>query len=116
MVPAEDDVEQVPIQRLIKTYSLAEVAAMVLPPELKCGTRWLAERLNRNEIHGYKVGRAWRMTEADVMALIDRYSNTVKPPEPRVPDVPDGPPRSIIDGLTPRGRRRVRYEQGRAGW
>jgi hypothetical protein len=36
----------------IKTYSLDEVAAMVLPSEMKNGPRWLAERLNRGDLSG----------------------------------------------------------------
>jgi hypothetical protein len=54
----------------IKTYSLCEVAAMVLPPDMKQPTRWLEERLRRGEISGYKIGRTWRMTLGDVHALI----------------------------------------------
>lgn len=64
----------------MKTFSLNEVAAQVLPPDWKNGERWLRERLNRGEISGYKVGPAWRMTEADVEALITRYRNA--PAEP----------------------------------
>jgi hypothetical protein len=30
----------------IKTYSLAEVAEMVLPPDMTNGVRWLSNRLN----------------------------------------------------------------------
>lgn len=59
----------------IKTYSLDEVATMVLPSEMKNGTRWLAERLNRGDLSGYHVGRAWRMTHRDIEDLIDRYKN-----------------------------------------
>ena len=40
----------------IKTYSLDEVAAMVLPSEMKNGPRWLAERLNRGDLSGYTCG------------------------------------------------------------
>ena len=45
----------------IKTYSLAEVAEMVLPPDMTNGVRWLAHRLNRAEVTGYRVGRTWRI-------------------------------------------------------
>ena len=62
----------------IKTYSLDEVAAMVLPSEMKNGPRWLAERLNRGDLSGYRVGRTWRMTHRDIEDLIDRFRN--RPP------------------------------------
>ncbi|OBJ49551.1 hypothetical protein [Mycobacterium sp. 1423905.2] len=94
----------------IKTYSLDEVAAMVLPPEWTGGRRWLAYRLNRGEIGGYKLGRTWRMTHADVVDLIDRSSNNV---EARERAIDDGPPLSVIDGLSPRSRRRARSPGGR---
>lgn len=93
----------------VKTYSLAEVARMVLPPELTDGVRWLSRRLNLGEIHGYKIGRVWRMTEADVAAMIDRYSNeVVKPEEVPANDSRTGSSNSVIDGLSPRSRRRLR--------
>jgi hypothetical protein len=38
----------------IKTYSLAEVAEMVLPPDMTNGVRWLSHRLNRGELSGYQ--------------------------------------------------------------
>lgn len=64
----------------VKTYSLAEVAKMVLPPEMTDGVRWLSRRLNRGELSGYRVGRSWRMTREDVEALIDEHRD---PPLPR---------------------------------
>lgn len=48
---------------------------MVLPAEWKDAERWLQRRLRRGEIPGYKVGPVWRMTKADVEALIARYRN-----------------------------------------
>lgn len=86
-----------------KTYSLAEVAAMVLPAEWTDGERWLARRLNRGQIRGYRVGRIWRMTESQVGDLVDRFTNyagTVAPPAVA--------PVTVADGLSPRSRRRLR--------
>src|ERR1700758_3337695 len=57
----------------INTYSLSEVAKMVLPPEMTDGVRWLSRRLNRGELSGYRVGRTWRMTREDVEDLIERH-------------------------------------------
>ncbi|ULP47329.1 helix-turn-helix domain-containing protein [Mycolicibacter virginiensis] len=62
----------------LKTYSLSEVVALVLP-ELSHGERWLAERLRRGEIRGYKIGRTWRMTHGDVEDLIARHRNSPRP-------------------------------------
>jgi hypothetical protein len=62
---------------LMRTYSLAEVAAAVLPPEMKNPQLWLVRRLRRGEIQGYKAGRYWRMTAHDVEAL--RRSTTSLP-------------------------------------
>jgi hypothetical protein len=59
----------------IKTYSLAEVAEMVLPPDMTNRVRWLSQRLNRGQLSGYRVGRTWRMTRADVEDLIERHRN-----------------------------------------
>ena len=86
----------------IKTYSLAEVAEMVLPPDMTNGVRWLSHRLNRGELSGYRVGRTWRMTRADVEGLIERHRNRalkrVDVSAPR-PDFPGG--------LTSTSRRRL---------
>lgn len=54
-----------------KTYPLAEVAKMILP-DVADGVRWLSRRLNRGDLSGYRVGRAWRMTREDVVDLIER--------------------------------------------
>ncbi|OMB93229.1 hypothetical protein A5732_16900 [Mycobacterium colombiense] len=92
---------------VLRTFSLAEVAAMVLPREWTDGERWLARRLNRGEIHGYKLGRTWRMTEADVTAMIDHYSNTVEAPPEHVHHCGQ-PPKTVADGLSARSRRRLK--------
>lgn len=90
----------------MKTYSLAEVAALVLPEEWSDGERWLARRLNRGEIRGYRVGRTWRMTEGHVQEFIESCSNTLRATtEPAAEPVR---PVSVINGLSPRGRARVR--------
>jgi hypothetical protein len=82
----------------MRTYSLAEVAAQILPPDCD-GERWLSIRLNRGEIRGYRVCRVWRMTEDHVTDLVDRYSNQ---PESF------SEPASVVDGLSQRSRRRLR--------
>lgn len=90
-----------------RTYSLAEVAATYLPPEWTDGVRWLARRLNRGEIDGYRVGRIWRMTDGDVDAFISGRRNTKTKTTGGVaaPTTPATPPVSIRDGLSARSRR-----------
>lgn len=85
----------------VRTYSLAEVAAQVLPSEWTDSERWLRRRLNRGEIRGYRVGREWRMTESHVEALVQRYCNgeSVQQPEPTT---------SFAAGLSAQSRRRLR--------
>jgi hypothetical protein len=56
----------------IRTYSLPEVAKMILP-DMTSGVRWLSNRLNRGELSGYRVGRTWRMTREDVADMIERH-------------------------------------------
>ena len=85
----------------IKTYSLSEVAKMVLPPEMTDGVRWLSRRLNRAELSGYRVGRTWRMTREDVEDLIERRR---KHPPPRVAQEPRT---DVVSGLTPTSRQRL---------
>ena len=85
----------------IKTYSLSEVAKMVLPPEMTDGVRWLSRRLNRGELSGYRIGRTWRMTHEDVEDLIERHR---KHPLPRVPQEPRT---GAVSGLTPTSRLRL---------
>jgi hypothetical protein len=85
----------------MKTYSLHEVAEQVLPTEWSDSVRWLARRLNRGEIRGYRVGRTWRMTETHVEDLIERFSNGHV--QARVEE-----PLSVADGLSQRSRRRLR--------
>ena len=67
----------------VKTYSLAEVAKMVLPQAITDGVRWLSRRLNRGELSGYRVGRTWRMTREDVEGLIGQHRERRVPPDAR---------------------------------
>jgi hypothetical protein len=86
----------------IKTYSLAEVAEMVLPPDMTNGVRWLAHRLNCGEVTEYRVGRTWQMTRGDVEDLIERHRN-----RPLSRADMQAPRRDFFAGLTPTSRRRL---------
>lgn len=90
----------------IVTYSLEQVAAMVLPPEWKDAERWLKRRLQRGDIPGYKVGRgAWRMTHQDVENFIAACRN--KPAAPTF-ETGTGPATDVVlAGLSPRSRARI---------
>lgn len=92
----------------MKTYSLPEVAAQVLPSEWKTPVLWLQRRLRRKEIRGYKVGHDWRMTEADVADLVERYRNTA----PAAPEATEPAVRTLP--LTPRSARTLRSIGGGA--
>jgi hypothetical protein len=92
----------------MKTFSLAEVAEIVLPPEWTDPVRWLARRLNRGEIRGYKVGHVWRMTDEHVAELIERYSNTALDRRQSTPITPASDTSlRVVDGLSARSRRRL---------
>lgn len=91
-----------------ETYSLQEYAAALLGPGPD-GTaatvepfkvQWLTKRL-RGQAHpqlpGYKAGRRWRATQADVDAAIERL-------RPRRTDVPEVP---TMSGMTRTSRRRM---------
>ena len=82
-----------------KTYSLAEVAEMILP-DMADGVRWLSRRLNSGELSGYRVGRAWRMTREDVADLIELHRN-----RSLARNYMEAP-RTEFSGLTPTSRRR----------
>jgi hypothetical protein len=82
-----------------KTYSLAEVAELILP-DMADGVRWFSRRLNNGELSGYRVGRTWRMTREDVTDLIERHRNRSKVSN----DAKMSQSKSC--GLTPTSRRR----------
>jgi hypothetical protein len=84
----------------IRTYSLPEVAKMILP-DMTSGVRWLSNRLNRGELSGYRVRRTWRMTREDVADVIERHRNR---PLPRVDAQTSRS--DLPSGLTPTSRRR----------
>lgn len=87
------------------SYSLDEVAAQRLPKHWTDGKRWLARRLNRGELSGYKVGRDWMMTASDVADMVERRRNRqvqpVAAPEPVEP-------LSVAAGLSARSARSLK--------
>ncbi|MDB2219047.1 excise [Mycobacterium phage prophiT46-2] len=89
----------------IETFSLAQVVADVLPEEWTDGERWLRRRLNRGEIEGYKVGREWRFTKAQVDALIAHFTNAKT--EVAAPEEETESEAPLALGLSARSRRRL---------
>jgi hypothetical protein len=82
-----------------KTYSLAEVAEMILA-DMADGVRGLSHRLKNGELSGYRVGRTWRMTREDVADVIERQRNR------SIARNGGEVLRIIVAGLTPTSRRR----------
>lgn len=87
------------------TFSLEEYAALVLGPGPDgtvaaiepCKLQWLTKRLRRGELPGYKAGRRWRATRADVDAAIEM----LRPKRVVVPQVP------VASSMTRTSRRRL---------
>ncbi|QJD50348.1 excisionase [Mycobacterium phage MarkPhew] len=53
------------------THPLDEVAARI-----PCSERWLTEQVRAGRIPGRKIGRHWRMTDADIEAALDSFRVT----------------------------------------
>ncbi|MEC4856702.1 helix-turn-helix domain-containing protein [Mycobacteroides chelonae] len=73
------------------TYSDTEAAELI-----GCSVRWLVDQLRAGRFSGYKPGRSWRMTQADVEAAIECLR-----PAKRSSDAP------LALGLTRTSRRRL---------
>lgn len=86
----------------MSTYSLEQYAAIVCGADdngdpLPGKAQWLVLRLRRGELPGYKAGRKWRATQADVDAAIEKL-------RPRIVSVPSVPQ---MAGLTRTSARRL---------
>jgi hypothetical protein len=83
---------------LPETASAAEAAAIICGDSVLNPEVWLTRKLRAGTIPGYKVGRAWRMTRADIDAAL----TALKP-------APTGTP---LDVLTPTYSTRQRVSAG----
>lgn len=56
---------------VMNVHPLPEIVKQGLAPS----TDWLARRLNRGEINGYKVGRSWLMSDDDIAEMLEARRN-----------------------------------------
>jgi excisionase family DNA binding protein len=54
----------------LRFYSTNEIAEM-----LKMNVQVIARKLQHGELAGYKIGKDWRVKEADLLAWLDKHSN-----------------------------------------
>ena len=54
----------------LKFYTTNEIAEI-----LKMNVQVIARKLQYGEIPGYKIGKDWRVKEADLMSWLERHSN-----------------------------------------
>lgn len=88
----------------LRTFSVAEAAAFFGQTEL-----WYATQLRARKIPGHKIGRKWRLTEADILATLELFARPAIIPVPVPVPVPDP------SGLTRLSR--LRFEDSnRRGW
>lgn len=72
----------------MKTYSLDEVVAeWGLTEDMSDPVRWLANQIRAGRVRARKIGRSWRMTQADVDAALEVFAS--KPPPTAVAGQPD---------------------------
>jgi hypothetical protein len=81
----------------MRTYSLQEAAEIICGADEPSKAKWLAKRLRTGQLAGYKCGRHWRMTEADITNAIE----LLRPKTVAMPDV------SVMRGLTRTSARRL---------
>ena len=67
----------------MKTYAATDVARDLAGDSMKNPEVWILRQIRAGRIPAFKVGREWRMTDADVQAAIESLRN----PKPRVEPV-----------------------------
>lgn len=66
----------------MRTYSLTEVAAIVCGDSMARPERWLTRQIAVGRFTARRVGRHWRMTQADLDAALDIMANRRDNPAP----------------------------------
>lgn len=72
------------VSEQFRTYSLTEVAERLRITDMSDPERWLTSMIKRGTIPARKIGRSWRMTEADIHDMMEAIKN--KPQEPTALD------------------------------
>ena len=62
--------EAPPDMRFFTTAEIAEI--------LKMNVQVIARKLQRGELHGYKIGKDWRVAEKDLWSWLNKHSNQKK--------------------------------------
>lgn len=84
------------------THSLEQAAAIIVGDSTPTSVTWVARRLCRGDFTGYKAGRKWRMTDADIDAAIESLRpNRVE----QIRAVPEYAP--AFSSMTSRSRRKL---------
>jgi hypothetical protein len=85
---------------LVKTNSLEEYSDAVRGSHTDADLQWLEKRLRDGVLPGFKAGRKWRATDAQIEAAIE----ILTPTPVAVPDIP------VPSGMTRTSRRRLMQE------
>jgi hypothetical protein len=56
------------------TYEISDVVEKIGAPS----ERWVIDQIRAGRFSGRKIGRAWRMTEQDIIDALDACRNTVR--------------------------------------
>lgn len=80
------------------THSLTEVVAAGNAPSV----RWLQQQIRAGRVPARKIGRHWRMTDADVDTMLESFRNSTTGPATSASRASTN-----ALGLTPRSHRRV---------
>jgi len=73
----------------LKTFSVAEVAQALAGDSMRDPQRWLTRQITSGRFTARKVGRSWRMTQADVDHALAVMAN---PDRPNTEPSPAGQP------------------------
>ena len=84
------------------SHSIEQAAEIICGDSGPAAVMWVSRRLCRGQFTGYKAGRKWRMTDADIEAAIESLRpNRVE----RIHAVPDNAP--AFSSMTSRSRRKL---------
>lgn len=86
---------------MTRLYTLDEVVAgWDLGADMADPVRWLMRQIRAGRVRARKIGRSWRMTQADVDAALEAFGSTA----PAAPAVEDVQPRGGLSAGSARRR------------